>query len=67
LTGSQISEKCNIRVSDAQGRTVFDESVIQSMGGFYKVPCGNWPSGVFVVKVDYNDLSYREKLIKVKP
>jgi PKD repeat protein len=65
LTGSQISEKCNIRVSDAQGRTVFDESVSQSMGGFYKVPCGNWPSGVFVVRVTGSDFSHTGKLFKI--
>jgi PKD repeat protein len=67
LTGNETSEKCNVTVVDAQGRTVFNESINQSSGGFSKVSCANWPSGVYVVKVDCNELSYREKLIKVKP
>ncbi|KAF0202719.1 MAG: Lysyl [Bacteroidetes bacterium] len=67
LTGTETSEKCNVSVIDAQGRTVFVENFSQSSGGFYKVSCENWPSGVYVVMVDCNELSYREKLIKVKP
>jgi PKD repeat protein len=67
LTGNETSEKCDVSVIDAQGRTVFVESFSQSSGDFYKISCANWPSGVYVVKVDCNELSYREKLIKVKP
>lgn len=67
LTGDETSEKSNLNVFDAQGRTVFVESISQSSGGFHKVSCESWPSGMYIVRVTGADFSHTSKLFKISP